>query len=383
MGNERTVKAAVMREFGRLQVETFPYPEVDKDSMVVAIILAGICGTDKHLFEGKNKDAPLPMILGHENIARIDKIGERASEELEVTGKKLSVGDRITWFGAIPCGKCWYCRWVPQNHPGILCTSPFAYGQTSCEVPPHLFGGYAEKVFIKPGVWVWKIPDEIPDKAALLVDIFASVGGVIRAMEPYASLKEGFGPADVVAVQGAGPIGIAAGMTAKLCGAHKIILVGAPRHRLDLAKKLGMFDHFINIEEVTDAKERVALVKKWSPGGVGPDLVVDCTGVPEAVPEGIDMVRRGGTFVEIGSFVDTGEVTINPFKHICWKDITIIGQFGCPPHYYDRCLKFVEMGLKQGWPLEKMVTHIFPLDKAQEAMETGERLEGMKIALHP
>lgn len=383
MNNERRVKAAVMGEFGRLDIEVFPYPEVDKDSMVVEMVLAGICGTDKHLFDGRNKDAPLPMILGHENIARIEKLGERATGELEVTGKKLSVGDRIIWFGAIPCGKCWYCRWIPQNHPGILCPNCFAYGMTSCEASPHLFGGYAEKVFIKPRTWVWKIPDEIPDKAALLVDIFGSVGGVIRAMEPYAAVKEGFGPSDVVAIQGAGPIGIAAGMTAKLCGAYEIILTGAPAHRLEFARNFGIFDHFINIEEVIDPRERVSLVKQWTPGKVGPDLVVDCTGVPEAVPEGIDMVRRGGTFVEIGSFVDTGEVTINPFKHICWKDVSIIGQYGGPPHYYDRCLKFVEMALKQGWSLEKMVTHVFPLEKAQEAMGIVKRLEGMKVALHP
>ena len=374
------VQAAVLNQFGRLDLETFPYPEqLEPGAVLVNMLLTGICGTDKHIFEGK-ADLDLPLILGHENLGRIEKISEEGEPPRDVYGEPLEVGDRITWFAAIPCGECWYCKWIPSNHTGILCSDCFVHGMTSCESPPHIFGGYAEKIYLKPGTWIFKVPESLPDEVAVLTDIFASVSGVIKAMVPDAVTKEGFGPGDYVAIQGSGSIGIAAGVTAKLAGAYQVFLIGAPQHRLDLAEALGVFDEFVNIEDVRDRQERVRVIKALTPSQVGPDLVVDCTGVPEAVPEGLEMVRRGGTFVEVGSFVETGETSISPFRHLCWNDVRIIGQYGCSPHYYDRALKLVEMAWKAGLPLDSLVTK-FPLEKAQQAMKAMENMEGMKIVL--
>jgi len=373
------VKAAVLEAPRKLSIREFPYPsQIEPGALVASMVLAGICGTDKHIFEGRSS-VQFPVILGHENLAIVERM---SSKVYDVYGEELKPGDRITWFGAIPCGECWYCRWIPSNHVGILCEKPFAYGQTSCEEPPHLFGGYAEKVYIKPKAWIWKIPASLPDEVAVLVDIFASVGGIIKAMTPAPVLKEGFGPGDWVVIQGSGPIGIAAGITAKLAGAYKILLIGAPKKRLETIAQLNVFDEFINIEEVKNKEERVRIVKKWTPGGVGADLVVDCTGVPDAVPEGLEMVRRGGSFVEIGSFVETGETRISPFRHICWRDVQIYGQYGCSPQYYEKALRLLEMAWKggDGIPLQKIV-HTFPLEAAAEAMAAAGRLEYLKIAL--
>lgn len=382
--SKKEVKAAVMTEFGKIETRVFPYPQVPQDGMIVKMTMAGVCGTDKHIFDGRDPGVPLPIILGHENLGKAYEIGDGARKELEVHGEELSPGDRVTWYPALPCGKCWYCKWLPQNHPGALCSEGPAYGlNISCEKSPHLFGGYAEYVYIMPGTWIFKVPKSLPDEVAVLVDIFAATGGVKKAMIPYPSVKEGFGATDVVAIQGAGPIGLAAGMTAKLCGAYQIILLGAPEKRLKLAREFEIFDHIISIEEVSDPEERIKMVKDLTPGKVGPDLVVECTGVPSAVPEGLEMVRRGGVFVEIGSFVNTGETSISPFKHLCWKDIYLIGQYGCPPHYYDVALRFVEMAWKRGWPLDKIVTHRFPIDKAQLALQAARSLEGMKIVVVP
>jgi len=259
--------------------------------------------------------------------------------------------------------------------------SPFAYGFSSCKEPPHLFGGFAEKVYLKPGTKVWKIPDSLSDDVAVLQDLFAAVNGILRAITPYTAPKEGFRPTDTVVVQGSGPMGLAAGITAWLCGAHEIILVGGPAHRLEIAREFGVFDHIISIDEVSDAADRVTLVKELTPGGVGPDLVVECAGVPAAIPEGLEMLRRGGTFVEIGSFVDTGETTISPFKHLCHKDVRLIGQYGGKSDHIGIAFKLLEMAVRRGLPLTKMITHRFPLVEAQRAMESAEQLEGMKIIL--
>ena len=331
---ENKVKAAVLKEFGKLEIREFPYPkDLEEGAILVEMVYAGICGTDKHLFEGKNKNIPLPIILGHENIARIERITEKARTDAEITGKNLKEGDIITWNPALACGECWYCKWLPQNHPGMLCESlRMEYGSVNCENPPHLFGGYAEKVYLKPGVWVWKIPENLPNKVAVLLDTFASVEGVRKAMNPYPAVKEGFGPGDTVVIQGSGAIGFAAALTAKLCGAYRIILIGGPKSRLRIAEEFHVIDHMINIDETT-SKERLNIIKQLT-DGIGADMVVDCTGVPGAVPEGIDMLRRAGTFVEIGSFCDTGDISINPFRHLCHKDIQIIGQYGYSQHCY-------------------------------------------------
>jgi threonine dehydrogenase-like Zn-dependent dehydrogenase len=374
------VKAAVLSEFGKLEIMEFPDPEVQEDSMVARMVMVGICGTDKHVFDGKAPDLTLPLILGHENLAIVEKIGRKAREALEVNGQILREGDRITWWPGILCGECWYCRWIPA-HPSVFCVNGWAYGFRSCKEPPHLYGGYAEKVYIEPGTKVWKIPDDMPDEVAVLQDIFAAVNGVLRALTPYTGPREGFRPTDTVAVQGAGAMGLAAAVTAWLCGAYQIILVGGPAHRLQLARELGIFDHIISIEEVRSAADRVSLVKELTPGGAGPDLVVECTGVPAAVPEGLEMVRRGGTFVEIGSFVDTGETTISPFKHLCYKDVRLIGQYGGNNDYIGIALKFLEMALRRGVPVGRLVTHRVPLLEAQRAMELAEHLEGLKIVL--
>ena len=215
---------------------------------------------------------------------------------------------------------------------------------------------------------------KVMQKNQSLSDLTASI--LLKMRSPLSEIKP-----DIVLVQGAGAMGIAAAITAYLAGAYQIILVGGPGHRLKVAQELGIFDHLINIEEVRNPDERVRLAKELTPGGVGPDLVVECAGVPEAVPEGLEMVRRGGTFVEIGSFVDTGETTINPFKHLCFKDIRLLGQYGGSNEYIGVSLKLLQMGLKRGIPLAKIVTHKFPLEDAQEAMEATDRLEGIKTVL--
>ena len=377
---QNAVKAAVLTEFGKIEIMEFPDPEVQEDSLVARIVMAGICGTDKHIFDGKAKDAPLPMIMGHEHVSVIDKVGDQAREYMEATGQVLNVGDRITFWGGIPCGQCWYCKNVPA-HASEFCMNGFGYGFSSIDIPPHLFGGFAEKVYLKPGTIVWKIPDSLSDDVAVLQDIFAAVNGVLRALTPYTAPKEGFRPTDTVVVQGSGPMGMAAAITAWLCGAYQIIIVGGPAHRLEIAREFGIFDHLIDIDEIDRPEDRVALVKELTPGGVGPDLVVECAGVPAAVPEGLEMLRRGGTFVEIGSFVETGEVLISPFRHLCHKDVRLIGQYGGKSDHIGIAFKLLEMAQARGLPLTKLITDRYPLVDAAQAFAAAGRLEGMKIVL--
>lgn len=379
------VRAAVLIEPGKIVTRTFPYPQVSKDTIVAKIRLAGICGTDMHLFKGNDKSLRYPIILGHENLAEVVEIGDEAAVNIEVNGQRLAVGDRIVFYPGHACGQCWYCRNLAAERYGCLCPNGETYGLTmTCDAPPHLFGGFAEHVLLLPWTPVYKVPDNMPDEVAVLTDIFASAAGVLKAMGPSPVLKEGFGPTGIVAIQGAGPIGLAAAVTAKMCGAYRVILIGGPAHRLDIARKLGVVDHIVNIEEVVDPTERVKLVQELTPGGVGPDLVVDAAGVAVAVREGLEMVRRGGVYLESGSFADTGEVSLNVFEHICRKDVYLLGHYGSPPSSYGTALRVIELAWKERHiPLELLVTDKHPLEKTQEAFESKLSFAGIKSVIDP
>ena len=383
MVRKQEVLAAVLEKRGRINPRTFPYPEsIPDDAAVVKMKMCGICGTDHHL-KRFWPAIPTPVILGHECLGEIYEIGDKASKNLEARGETLAEGDRVTWYAGILCGKCWYCKNLPSNHMGSLCMNVKGYGQNiSCKDPPHLFGGYSEYVYILPKTWVYKVPENLTDEVAVLTDTFAVATGVRKAMMPFPALKEGFGPSDTVVIQGSGPIGLAAGITAKLCGAYKVILVGGEEQRIKMAEKLGIFDLIVDINETTSV-ERIKMVKDATPGKVGPDLVVEAAGVPETIPEGLEMARRGGTYLEMGNFIETGKVEISPFQHLCFKDIILIGQFAIPPQTFDVAFKFLEMALDRGIPVDKMVTTKYKINNAAEAFEKENKYKGVKSIVVP
>ena len=136
----------------------------------------------------------------------------------------------------------------------------------------------------------------------------------------------GFTWSDTVVIQGSGPIGILAVAAAQEMGAGRVICVGAPEQpRLKLARKFGA-EATVDITELKTAAERIARVRDIV-GGFGADLVMDCSGHPTAGPEGIEMLRDGGTYVEMGQFTDAGSIDTS-WHRICTKDLNVLGSWG-------------------------------------------------------
>ncbi|MGY4338453.1 threonine dehydrogenase-like Zn-dependent dehydrogenase [Bradyrhizobium sp. LM2.9] len=136
----------------------------------------------------------------------------------------------------------------------------------------------------------------------------------------------GFTWGDTVVIQGSGPIGILAVAAAKEMGAGRVICVGAPEEpRLKLAREFGA-EATVNIEEIKSPQDRIARVREIV-GGFGADLVMDCSGHPTAGPEGIEMLRDGGTYVEMGQFTDAGSIETS-WHRICTKDLNVLGSWG-------------------------------------------------------
>src|SRR5689334_1285635 len=142
----KMAKASVLEQFrAPLQLRELELPaSPEPGAALVRVEMAGICGTDVHLWKGE-LPIPLPVILGHETVGRIERLGSEPTEDWR--GNPLKVGDRICWASSISCGTCYYCRVKGQP---TRCTSRKAYGISYCaNEPPHLRGGYAEKILLR------------------------------------------------------------------------------------------------------------------------------------------------------------------------------------------------------------------------------------------
>ena len=251
---------------------------------------------------------------------------------------------------------------------------------TSAE-KPHLLGGWAEKIYVDAEhFWVYKIPKEVPPEIAVLSEPMAvSSRAFERAYAPgLPTFGEGFGVGNSVVVQGAGAIGLLTVATAKMAGAGNIMVVDMVDERLEMAKKLGA-DHAIDMRAQKTADERVKEVQKLT-NGLGADVVVECVGVPAAVPEGIDMTRRGGKFVEVGHYTDPGPVLINPHT-ICNKDMDILGSWTYPPTQFGTVLELMRQSMGK-IPLDELVTAKYSVDNAQQAIDDLKARKGIKLAIH-
>ncbi|MBK5291453.1 MAG: zinc-binding dehydrogenase [Acidobacteriia bacterium] len=363
------VKAAVLTACNQpLEIRHYPEPpQLAPGEALARVLMAGICGTDVHLWKGE-LPIPLPLIMGHESVGRLEKLG--AGLQLDWRGQSLQVGDRVTWASSIVCGECYYCR--AKRQP-TRCLQRKAYGISyRADDAPHLRGGYAEKILLRAGSSIFKLPETLP--TASVVGAGCALTTAIHGLE---RCPVSWG--DVVIVQGAGPVGLAALAVARQSGAGKIIVVGGPAHRLERARQFGA-DETLNIADEPDAGAR----QKWlleAAGGYGADVVVECVGHPAAVNEGIELCRDGGKFLVLGQYANAGNIEFNPHT-ITRKQLEVRGSWGFEPRHVDAALRMLSLG---GWAelFASQVTHRFTLDQANEALATVKEWRCGKAVLEP
>ncbi|HEV2225923.1 MAG TPA: zinc-binding dehydrogenase [Nitrososphaerales archaeon] len=236
-------------------------------------------------------------------------------------------------------------------------------------------------MYILPKVHLFKVPAGIPDNVAVLTEPMAvAYGSFARAMAPYWLAKEGVGPGDTVVIQGSGPLGLSHAAMAKMVGAGKVVVIGAPRERLELAKKMGA-DLTIDISKYDAPEERIAEVLRITEGK-GAELVVECVGVPAAIAEGLEMVSMAGTYLTVGNYIDMGTVGINPQRQILSRSLRIVGVNGMPYQAYSRALTLMARNWKR-LGLDNFITHSFGIDEAERALETATSLKSLKVLVRP
>jgi threonine dehydrogenase-like Zn-dependent dehydrogenase len=268
------------------------------------------------------------------------------------------------------CGECHYCRVKRQP---TRCLKRRAYGISySADEAPHLRGGYAELIALRAGTAIFRIPDSVSNEA-----LIGAGCGLTTALHGLERAPVGLG--DVVVVQGVGPVGMACLALARQSGAAKVIVVGGPDHRLEQARDFGA-DEVISVDRIADPTERRKLILEAT-GGFGADLVAECVGHPEAVPEGLELCRDGGTYLVLGQYADAGNVSLNPHV-ITRKQLHLVGSWGFEPRHVDRALTLLE-GTAWKTHFAKQVTHRFPLAEANEALEVARQLRSGKTVIVP
>lgn len=365
----KEVKAAVMVKPGMMEIRKFPYPTIDEDSAIVKIEMSGVCGTDKHIFKGDSTQirgkSIFPFIDGHENIGTIVEIGDNAAKVMEADHKILKVGDRVAIAVEVNCGKCWYCK---NQYDNITCANQImAYGvHPTTDTPPYLRGGFAEYMYIFPGSVLFKIPDDMSTDVAVFVEEMAvAYHALARATQPFPAVKEGFGPGDSVAILGNGPLGILHGIMASIQGAGMRIATDLAERRLKIAKDL-YADIIINASMIPTS-ERIRKVRQLT-GDIGPDLVIESAGDPEVFIEALEMVRKGGTVIEVGNWVDTEQtVQLNVMKHVSSKNLHIHGLYHCGTNW-GPVIKVMQKYSNQ-FPFEKLISHKMNLDEIVKNMD--------------
>ena len=380
MGNQ-SVLAATLVEPGRYELREFPLPEPAPGCVLVKMQFSGICGTDKHTYQGfttqyGERKLEFPLIQGHENVGTIAAIGGDG-KYTDFEGIPLQVGDRVVVGANVSCGYCYYCR---HDFPYCCCENTLDYGNLlSAKNPPHLFGGWSQYLYVIPGSFLVKVPDDLPSEIAVLTEVFAVSVGLDRAKQMSAFPSESFRFDDTVVVLGVGPLGMCFLMKARMLGAGTIIAVDLSEYRLKFAKRLGA-DQVINAAD-TSKLDRLQMVRDLTHGR-GADVVIECAGVPHAVTEGLEMLRVSGLLVEAGNFSDLGEISLSPHRHLCAKNVRILGVSGEEPAAYGPGMRQMARYMKH-YPLHELVTHHFALRDVEAAVKKSIEAESMKVVLDP
>ncbi len=332
------MKAIMFKGKGRLEIEEVATPKVDKEEVLVEVKATGICGTDRHIYNGEAPAKP-PMIPGHEIAGVVVDLGEGVNN--------VKKGDRIAVDPNIFCNNCFYCK-RGEIH---LCENLEAVGVTRD-------GGFAEYVLI-PATNVYRLPDAISYTAGAMVEpLSCCLHGI-----DIAGVQTG----DLVVVLGGGAIGLILAQLALLSGARKVIISEPDSIKREKAKTLGLE----NVVVPDMIKEVVTNLSKY-----GADIVIEAVGRAETVAQSFELVRRGGTIVLFGVSPEDMELPISPFD-IYQKELTVKGSY-INPFVTDRAIDILAAGKIE---VEGLVTKKYSLADLPGYFSKGKGSQDIKSLL--
>ncbi len=301
-------------------------PALAPGSALLRTLYSEVCGTDVHLWHGRLAGVPYPIIPGHVSVGIADRV---RGEMIAVDGTAVREGDRLVFFDVHrTCGRCRACT---VARTPTRCVHRRVYGITD-SAADGLFGGWAEAIYLEPGVAVARLPDEVPSETYI-----GGGCGLITAVHILERAALALG--DTVLVQGTGAVGLSAIALARLAGATRVIAIGAPADRLALARAMGA-EVTIDVVETAES-QRLEMVRELT-DGLGVDVAIEAAGSARAVEEGLNLVRDGGRYVIAGHYTDAGPSAINAHQQINRKHLEIRGCWGSEVAHFVRALRILE-----------------------------------------
>lgn len=359
-------KAAVfMGAHADFQVREFEITAPPKGHGQMELIASGICGTDIHMHNGTLAVAA-PSIIGHEFVGRITDVNPA-----EAAQYGLKIGDAVIADIAVPCGECILCK----NGDDANCVNMQVTNGGSIDVPPYMYGGYSE-VNYTPLANLIKIPEDIDPVVAAT---FACPGPTaVHACSLAEQAGINLKNINVAVVQGLGPVGVFAVMYLKRMGVKTVYAISSGKNpkRDELALSLGA-DKVFRLSENGTAAVTEAL--QAENGGLGVDLCFEASGAPNAVVQGMDILRNRGVYLIPGQYSNSGGIEIQP-QMITFKALHIIGSSQYSMCDVRKYLAFLSANPDLHSSIEALGSH-YPVANINEAIRDAKAGNNVKTLL--
>ncbi|PEG42686.1 alcohol dehydrogenase [Mycolicibacterium agri] len=329
------MQAVVIEAPTVVRMSDLPEPRPAIAEVVVDVSLTGVCGTDLHMLDGDFATARFPIVPGHEVTGTVVATGA------EVTSPQP--GDRVVVDPGVPCLTCLLCR---RGRPN-LCEHRNAVGIT-------LNGGAADRVVV-PARNCHVLPDSVTFSAAVLAEPLACVLHAFEMVPRTAGRR--------VLIYGAGTIGLLAVQVARHLGAYTVDAVDLDTQRLSVAEKLGADEVF--------APDSLSRQDDW-------DLVVDASGAPAAIADGLARLQRGGTFLQLGVAPGDAVVPLSPYQ-VFARELSIIGSM-TTRHTFPGALRMLENDMIDA---ESIVEKPVPLSDYAKAVDMVRERDSLKVVVSP
>jgi threonine dehydrogenase-like Zn-dependent dehydrogenase len=337
-------RVAALEAPGKFAIREFEVPKVGEEDILLEVEMCTICGSDPPVYKGLYAGVQYPTVMGHELIGRIVEMGAKARDNYQ-----LKVDDRVVPGGQDGCGSCRVCR----EGNGRLCQAKKYSHATRCTEFPHFLGGFGEYLYIRGGMHLHRVNEEVPAEAGCLGN---NVGNGVY----YTQIRGGVKKGDAVVISGVGGQGLGSVIGAKDVGARQVIAAGMSidRFRFEFAKKLGA-DYTIDVEK----EDPVEKVRAYTNGEMA-DVVVETSGHPRALQQALNYVRPTGTIVLVGinwTNLPSDGTFVNEMVH---KTLNVYGALGPRKPAMERAAQIINSGK---FPIEQFITHKFTLAQIGEA----------------
>lgn len=362
----KTSRSVVLTDYGLgPSVVEVNVPALQPGEILVQVSAATVCGTDVHIAAGNFPQlATLPLVMGHEGTGVVVATNGRT---VDVNGQDLAIGSSIVW--AHPwCGHCFSCAIAEEP---TICENTAGYGWGPSPVG-RLNGTFSEYFIVAPESKVLRVSERLDP--ALVSSATCALRTVMHAMTRIPRIRF----SDHVVVLGSGPVGLYAAAVAAASGAAGVHMIGGPAERLTITQEWGLASCF-DIFSSTHDERRAEILDRT--GGRGADIVIECAGPAVAFNEGLDVLRRGGSYLVLGqAHRETVPVNTTGLKV---RQQNVLTSLSAEIVHFHEAMAFLERYAHR-FDLAQMVSsHVFGLEEITSALDAMKSGEAMKPVILP